>query len=298
MSLMRASENRVLPEVPGVTHQFVDIPGARLHVAEAGAGEPVILLHGFPQHWYAWRHVIPLLADEYRLICPDFRGFGWSAATRPGYGTQDRIADILALMDALGLDRVRLIAHDWGAWTGFGLCLREPARFSHFVALNMLHPWPRHWSLVSQAWRFWYTAVIEYPVLGRLALRRWPAFTRYLLVRGVADPKVWDRADLDEFVAASSQPGAARAGQALHWGFVVRDIPALATGRFRRQELAVPTLILAGADDVVISPRMLSGGHRQARDLRVEVIAGAGHQLADEMPGLVADRARLHLRSA
>lgn len=69
---------RLLPHVPGVTHRFVTVRGVRLHVAEAGGGDPVVLLHSFPQHWYTWRHVVPLLAGQYRPICPDWRGFGWS----------------------------------------------------------------------------------------------------------------------------------------------------------------------------------------------------------------------------
>ena len=82
--------SRPFPDVPGVTHRFVTVRGVRLHVAEAGGGDPVLLLHSFPQHWYAWRRVIPLLAGQYRLICPDWRGFGWSeapaAATTPPAG--------------------------------------------------------------------------------------------------------------------------------------------------------------------------------------------------------------------
>ena len=76
---------RPLPHVPGVAHRFVTVRGVRLHVAEAGSGDPVLLLHGFPQHWYAWRRVIPLLSGQYRLICPDWRGFGWSQAPAHGY---------------------------------------------------------------------------------------------------------------------------------------------------------------------------------------------------------------------
>ena len=93
------------PQVPGVMHRFVNIRGVRLHVAEAGSGDPVVLLHSFPQHWYAWRHVVPLLAGQYRLICPDWRGFGWSQAPARGYDTASRAADVLALMDALGIHK-------------------------------------------------------------------------------------------------------------------------------------------------------------------------------------------------
>ena len=160
--------------MPGVTHRFVEVRGVRLHVAEAGRGDPVVLLHSFPQHWYAWRHVVPLLAGQYRLICPDWRGFGWSQAPPRGYDTASRAADILALMDALGLPRVRLIAHDWGAHAAFMAALQAPERVSHLLAVNAAHPWLRQRQLLPQLWRFWYTAFFEYPGIGRLVLRHWP----------------------------------------------------------------------------------------------------------------------------
>ena len=74
-----------LPDIPGVVHSHHRANGVRLHVAEAGAGAPVLLLHGWPQHWYEWRHLIPALAPERRVICPDLRGFGWSDAPPSGY---------------------------------------------------------------------------------------------------------------------------------------------------------------------------------------------------------------------
>src|SRR5258708_24158434 len=84
---------RPFPPVPGMTHRFVEVRGARLHVAEAGRGDPVVLLHSFPQHWYAWRHVVPLLAGQSRLICPDWRRFGWSPATPRGSDTASPAPD-------------------------------------------------------------------------------------------------------------------------------------------------------------------------------------------------------------
>jgi len=180
---VRHDDALAIPQVPGVTHRFVAARGTRFHVAEAGTGDPVLLLHGIAQHWYAWRKVIPELAGEYRLFCLDLRGCGWSEGTRRGYGTGQQVQDVLAVMDALGLERVRLVGHDSGGWLGFALCLHAPERFSGFVALNITHPWPGQATLIRTAWRFWYTALWEYPGAGRLVLRRWPGFTRFLLRR-------------------------------------------------------------------------------------------------------------------
>ena len=118
-----------MPEVPGVTHRFIDADGVRLHIAEAGDStkQPVLLLHGFPQHWYVWRHVIPLMARDHHLIAVDLRGSGWSEAPRTGYTGLQLADDVIALLDELGLEHVDVIGHDWGAWIGFILGLRNPS---------------------------------------------------------------------------------------------------------------------------------------------------------------------------
>lgn len=281
---------RAMPYVEGVEHRFVQAGEVRFHVAEAGPadGTPLLFLHGFPQHWYAWRHMVPLLADRHRLIMPDFRGFGWSDAPYRGYDTRTRAADMLALMDALGLDRVLLVGHEWGAWVGFTACLRAPERFDRFLALSMIHPWPEHRRLIRHAWRQWFTILWEYPVIGGAVLRHWPAFTRYILRRGVTSPDVWRHADLDEFTESVRPRARAHAGRALHWQYVLRDIPRLLIRRHRALRLTVPTTLLFGTDDFAMSPEALVGGERHATDLVVRVVPG-GHYLADEHPRLVAD---------
>jgi pimeloyl-ACP methyl ester carboxylesterase len=286
------SRFRPFPHVEGVEHRFVQARGVRFHLAEAGAGDPVLLLHSFPQHWYAWRHVIPQLADDYRLLCLDFRGFGWSDAPARGYDTASRVADLLAVMDALSLERAWLVGHGWGAWAGFFLCLQAPQRISGYLALNMVHPWPTHWAALAGAWRQWHTALWEYPLVGRQVLRRCPGLTRWLLRHWVGDPRIWQQSALEEFVQSSRETAGARAGQALHWQYVLHDIPALALGRNRNHRLVVPTLLLAGAADPVVSPKLLQGGDRYASDLRVRTVPGAGHLLPEERPDLVASAVR------
>lgn len=295
-----ARPGRPLPGIPGVSHRFVNVRGVRLHVAEAGpagpasaaTGDPVLLLHGFPQHWYAWRHVIGLLAGEYRLICLDQRGFGWSDAPARGYDSASQVQDVLAVMDALGLPRVRLIGHHGGGVTGFRVSLAAPERVSRLLALNTTHLWPLQRRLLPQAWRYWYTALLEYPGAGRWVLRHWPAFTAYLLRRGAVSPRAFEDGEVSEYAAALRDPARARAGEQLHWQFVLHDIPALVTGRDRNSRLTVPTLILAGARDPVTPPSVLAGGERHATDLRVEVVPGAGQFLPAERPDLVAAAAR------
>jgi pimeloyl-ACP methyl ester carboxylesterase len=152
-----------MPSVPGVTHRFVDANGVTLHVAEAGSGPPLLLLHGWPQHWWCWRLLIPRLAESYRVIAPDLRGFGWSGAPRGSYAKSTFAADVLALLDIEGLDRVRLVGHDWGGYTSFLLALEHPERVERMVALDItLRGAPprscqtspsRSWPPTSCSWR-------------------------------------------------------------------------------------------------------------------------------------------------
>lgn len=300
MSLIQADRTpsaipaRPFPQLPGVTHRFVTVRGIRLHVAEGGAagGEPVLLLHGFPEHWYAWRHVIPLLAGDFRLICPDMRGFGWSDAPARGYDTASRVEDVLALMDVLRLTTARLIGHQEGGQVAFRLALQAPRRISHLLTLNAAHPWLPRRRLIPQLWRYWYTAFLEYPRIGRLVLRHGPGLTRFLLLHGVADPVTWRRGEVEEFVTASRERGAARAGEQLHWQFVLHDIPAIIGRRYRHARLEIPTVILAGAQDPTLPPELFAGAEKHGTDVRLLVIQGAGQFLADERPDVVAETAR------
>ena len=95
-----------LPHVDGVEHRFVDAGGVRLHVAEAGEGRPLLLVHGWPQHWYEWRGLVAELAGERRLIMPDLRGFGWSDVPPGPIDPDVFVRDLIALLDALGLEQV------------------------------------------------------------------------------------------------------------------------------------------------------------------------------------------------
>ncbi|MCA1187923.1 MULTISPECIES: alpha/beta fold hydrolase [unclassified Saccharopolyspora] len=275
----------VSPEVPGVEHRYVQVGGLRVHVAEAGSGPPLVLLHGWPQHWYLWRHQIPELARSYRVIAPDLRGHGWTDAPAGGYDKENLAADLIGLLDALELDRVRLVGHDWGGWTGFLACLRAPERFDRFLALNIAHPWPsRSPAARLSLWRFWYQVVVGSP-LGSLLVRRTPFISRGIL--GTVERGALGRAERDAFADRWRDPARARASVQLYRTFLLRELPAVARGRYRDSTLTTRTRLLFGTGDPAISPRLLAGYERHAERMDVRWVPGAGHFIVDERPDRV-----------
>jgi pimeloyl-ACP methyl ester carboxylesterase len=282
-----------LPALDGVEHRFLDLPGLRMHVAEAGDGDPLVLLHGFPQHWWEWRKLIPALAARHRVICPDLRGFGWSDAPPGDYAKEQLANDIVALLDALELERVGLVGHDWGGFIGFLLCLRQPERFERYLALNTGHPFtPVDRESVATLWRFWYQYAIAAPVLGpRLLAGGEQQFPRMLYRWSTVRQDAWSAEDTELFLAQLREPARTRASVALYRTFVLREITAIMRGRYKTMRLQTPTLFLHGSEDPVLRPTFLRGYEAYADDMKLELVDGVGHFIADEAPELVGERA-------
>jgi pimeloyl-ACP methyl ester carboxylesterase len=283
-----------LPELAGVSHEFVILPnGLRLHLAVAGEPEaaPVLLLHGFPEHWWEWRKVIPPLAERYRVIAPDLRGSGWTAAPKKGYTAQEMVDDVLSLLDTLGLQRVGLVAHDFSAFVGFRLCYDHPDRVAGFVALAP-HPYlrfsPRMLAGVPQ---LWFQPVVATPGLGPLALRG-ERLPRHLLSGFAASRDSMSEHDVRTFVGRLHAQGHPEAGSALYRRLILPEMSRLAAGTYRKRRLTVPTVALMGGADPGVHEGMLDVPDGVADDLTGHIVERAGHFIADDRPDAVVDHAR------
>jgi pimeloyl-ACP methyl ester carboxylesterase len=238
--------------------------------------------------------VIPRFAERYRVLCPDLRGLGWTEAPERGYEKEEIASDILSLLDALELERVLLIGHDWGAHAGFLLCLRAPERVERFVALNDIHPWLRPSPQDAlHAWRLWYQWVLAAPAVGAWVVRSRPSFVRGLIGAWSARD-VWSEEELDAFAERLREPERASASTQYYRTFLLRELVPTLAGRYRHRRLPTPTLLLFGADDGVIRPHQLEGYEQHADDMRLELIPGVGHFTPEEAPDLVVERAMEH----
>lgn len=274
---------RPFPPCDGVEHSVVPAGGVRLHVASAGPadGPVVVLLHGWPEHWWLWHHVIPeLAADGRRVIAPDLRGFGWSDITPGGYDKEQFATDILALMDALGVQECDLVGHDWGGWTAQLLALREPARVRRVALLNIPHVWQRPGAFARHLHRLAYQPLVGAPGLGPLVQRS--RLLWWFMGRAGIPPL-----PLAEYRAALREPGRSVAASKVYRTFLAREVPAGIRGRYDGQRLRMPVRVLFGLDDVAIHPSMLDGFEDHADDVRITTVPGCGHFIVDEQPGRV-----------
>jgi pimeloyl-ACP methyl ester carboxylesterase len=241
-------------------------------------------VHGWPQHWWEWRELIGPLAERYRVICPDIRGMGWSDAPRTGYHQVRLVADLIGLLDALELERVRLIGHDWGLVTGYRACLDHPDRVERFVPMAGVHPWTPSDPTLYLFARAWHIYVNASPLgalttklgLPEIALRTWRRAGRFTAE------------EIEIYTAPLRRPLSANATRQRYRNIVFREIPWFLL-HHRRLRLRVPTLHLNGECDP-LTRTVQHGYRRYADDMRLEHVPGAGHFPAEENPGYVLDR--------
>jgi pimeloyl-ACP methyl ester carboxylesterase len=261
------------PPLPGVRHEHLDVGGLRMHVALAGPedGPAIVLVHGWPQNWWVWRDVIPALAGSFRVIAPDLRGHGWSAAPAGGYEKEQLATDILGVLDRLGVERASWIGHDWGGWVGFLAAIRAPERFERMLALGIPHPWvaphPRQLAMLG------YQGPISLPFLGPRLAR---PMARAILRSGRGADRL-AAADLGIF--SDNLPPAVTV--AMYRTFLTREVLPLARGRFAGSLLDVPTTLALGARDLVT--RGIAAGPVDGQPkLDVEVWEGVAHWLPEQ----------------
>jgi len=154
--------------------QIIHVNGVDINVASAGEGRPVVLLHGFPDTHNVWRKQFdPLVEAGYRVIAPDMRGYGASAAPIgvKAYSGRKLCADVIGVLDAMQVERAYLVAHDWGAVIGWQLCMHAPARVERFAALSVGHPTAWAQAGLSQRLKACYMVLFQVPGFAEFLLR-------------------------------------------------------------------------------------------------------------------------------
>jgi pimeloyl-ACP methyl ester carboxylesterase len=271
-------------------HQSLRLSRVVLHVVTAGEGEPVVLLHGWPQTWHEWRKVIPLLAQSYRLVVPDLPGLGDSSRPAGGYDKKSIAADLKEMCEHLKLGRCHLVGHDWGGPSAFALACALPGRVRTLTVLDVTIPGigPD----ISQGGRRWHHAFHMTPDLPETLVqgreREYLAwfYREFCWQRGAIT-----QADVDEYLRCYSQPGALRAGFEYYRALPrdKADNQALLDSGFR---LPMPVLALGGARTEARGrgEEPLESLRAIASNVRGGAIPECGHFIPEEQPALLAER--------
>jgi pimeloyl-ACP methyl ester carboxylesterase len=198
------------------------------------------------------------------------------------------------LVDELGVERAKLVGHDWGALVCFILALRRPELVDRYLALNMIHPWLRisPGTASRGLWRLWYQVVMGTPVLSPALVPRLVGFANERIPAATARPDVWGGGTLEMYSDQMRDPDRARAHSRLYRWALLGGIARIALGQYRDMRLECPTLLLFGEDDFAIHPSSLEGYEPYADDMRVELVPDTGHFIVDERPELVLERAQ------
>lgn len=285
-----------LPTLDGVEHRYVTTrDGLRVHVACAGPddGKPIMLVHGFPQHWWAWRHQIgPLAAEGYRVLVPDLRGAGWSDAPRGPYRKADMAEDLAAVLDQLDVGPVTIAAHDWGGPAAVIMLLRHPDRVSGFAGFNTVGPWLNlDGPMFRHLWAFYYQYPMMLPGIGPRVIG--DARQRYLrwLSKWVGGGYQLPEADLRLYLAQLRDPARAHAGSQWYRTFP-REAISWLRGAYADAKVDVPMRWVTGLRDPVITPVLHNNYRAYAADVTFEHVPDVGHWIVEQAPDLVLDRIR------
>jgi len=277
-------------------HSTIEANGIKLHIVQAGpqSGVPVVLLHGFPEFWYGWRSQIPaLVAEGCRVIVPDQRGYNLSDKPKgvKNYDVFTLVEDIIGLIDALGYEKVNLVAHDWGAVVAWTLAIKYPERLHKLSIMNVPHPAVMRRFLtrdLEQIRRSWYVFFFQLPWFPErfMSAENWRGAVSAL--RGSGRIHTFTNEDIEKYKEAWSQPDAITS--MINWyRAVIRHMPKLP----KEPRVKVPTLMMWGMKDFALSHRMARPSMDYVDDgnliLFPEATHWVQHDAADEVNHYLID---------
>jgi pimeloyl-ACP methyl ester carboxylesterase len=288
------------------TARFINANGIRLHYLREGAGTALLLLHGWPEFCGVWRKCLPDLAHDFDVIAPDLRGFGDSDKPEAGpsadVGAEVHAADMLALLDGLGLQRVGIVAHDIGAYAAQSLARSHPERVAGLFFFDCPYPGiGARWSAPDHLTEIWYQSFHQLPWAAALVGSSREAcrlYFRHFLSHWAHDPHAFDE-DIEAWVDNFMKPGNLQGG--FNW-YLSAHRARLAAMRgevspAERAPIAVPTRVLWGESDPILKSAWTDRLGEFFSDLIVSTVPEAGHFVHYEKPDLACREIRGFFKS-
>lgn len=269
--------------------EFVQANGIRIHYVTAGEGPLVVLLHGFPEFWYAWRHQIPALAKKFQVVAPDLRGYG--ETERPpnvsDYQGHLLVGDVAGLIHALGHEKAHIIGHDWGGGIAWKTALSQPEVINRLVILNCPHPYILAKALRSnfkQIRKSWYIFFFQLPFLPEILFNLNLKKTLTNLFRGSAIRQdTFTDEDIETYYQALKPPGALSAALN-YYRAAFRIVPKESTTR----QISAPTLLIWGENDTALGKELTYDMESLFKGpFQIRYVPNCSHWVNEEKPEVV-----------
>nr|WP_246141754.1 alpha/beta hydrolase [Hyella patelloides] len=269
-------------------HNYIISNGIRLHYVTQGEGELILLLHGFPEFWYSWRHQIPELAKNYKVVALDLRGYNDSEKPQAieAYAISELLKDIEGVIKGLGYETCILVGHDWGGVVAWHFAYTYSDMVKKLIVMNLPHP-----SLFAQAFksnpqqmlRSWYAIFFQLPSIPEFLFQA----NNYSLIAAAftetaTNKTAFTQQDLEAYKEAAAKPGALTA--------MINYYRCNFKGISLQQEwrvLEIPTMLIWGENDTALGKELTYNTQEYVRDFQLHYISNSGHWVQQEQPELV-----------
>lgn len=275
----------------GAESSFADVNGIRMHYVRAGSGPLVLLLHGWPQTWFAWRDIVPVLASDYTVIAPDLRGCGHSERTARGYDKRTIAEDLRWLIAHAGFARAHVVGHDMGGKAAYILAHLHPDAVSQLVLVDCLVPGTENTdALRGGAWHYGFHMAKDFP--ERLTRGRERAYIAAQIRAWSHRKDAVSEASIDEFARHYATPGGMTAG--FNYYRTLREDATLAES-LRGQKLKMPVFAIGGRYGV--GDKLAKALAADCDDLTSVIAEDSGHFVVEEAPEFFASELTRFLKS-
>ncbi|WP_293128126.1 alpha/beta hydrolase [Microcoleus sp. bin38.metabat.b11b12b14.051] len=268
-------------------HEFITTNNIKLHYVTQGSGPLMLMLHGFPEFWYSWRHQIPEFASDYQVVAVDLRGYNDSdkPKDKSAYVMAEFVQDVKGVIQGLGYESCVLVSHDWGGAIAWSFAYAYPEMVDKLIVMNIPHPakFAEGLRTRQQLLKSWYIFLFQLPFLPEFLIKLgdYRAIDRAL--RGMAvDKSTFTPFDIQAYKDAAAKPGALTATINYY-----RNIARGFVDRPHWDVLEVPTLMIWGENDRALGKELTYDTADYVRHFQIQYIPNCSHWVQQEKPQLV-----------
>ncbi len=272
------------------TSEYITTNGITLHYVTQGEGPLMLMLHGFPEFWYSWRHQISEFSQDYKVVAVDLRGYNDSDKPKDlsAYSMRELIQDVRGVIAGLGYDHCTLVAHDWGGVIAWNFAYTYPEMVEKLIVMNIPHPAKfvdGLWT-IDQLQKSWYIFFFQLPFLPELLFQSddYRAISSAFIDMAI-DKSAFTTQDLEAYKDAAAKRGALTA----MINYYRNIFPEFLNPQDRPQWglLTVPTLMIWGENDTALGKELTYGTEEYVQNFQIFYIPNCSHWVQQEKPELV-----------